>query len=248
MIPLKSDSEIQIMRQAGKILAEIMARVNSSLKAGMTTMEIDMLAENLINKAGVRSAFKGYKGYPANVCTSVNQEVVHGIPGDKCLKDGDIVGLDMGIEYQGFFSDIAVTVGIGEVSPRLKKLIEVTRKSLFLGIKQAKPENRLGDISYAVQDHVEKHGFSVVRQFVGHGIGKSLHEDPEIANFGRPHQGQVLKNGMVFAIEPMVNLGGWECEILSDGWTAVTKDGLASAHFEHTVAITDNGPEILTQL
>ncbi len=246
MIPLKSDSEIQIMRQAGKILAEIMARVSGSLKAGMTTMEIDMLAQELINKAGVNSAFKGYKGYPANVCVSVNQEVVHGIPGDKRLKEGDIAGLDMGIEYQGFYSDIATTVGIGEISPRLKMLIEVTKKSLFLGIKQARPQNRLGDISYAVQNYVERHGFSIVRQFVGHGIGRDLHEDPEIPNFGRPHQGQVLKKGMVFAIEPMVNLGGWECEILPDGWTVVTKDGLASAHFEHTVVITDNGPEILT--
>ena len=191
-------------------------------------------------------AFKGYRGFPSTVCISVNEEIVHGIPGERKLKDGDIISLDMGINYEGYFSDAAVTVPVGKISPEVKKLIEVTRRALCEGIKRAVVENQLSDISYAIQDYVEKNGFSVVRQFVGHGIGAQLHEEPEIPNFGRPHEGPVLKSGMVFAIEPMVNMGAWESRIMPNGWTAVTKDGSLSAHFEHTVAITDKGPQILT--
>ena len=216
------------------------------IRAGISTIEIDRLAEKLIREENVISAFKDYNGFPANICTSVNEEVVHGIPGQKMLKDGDIISLDAGINYKGYISDVAITLPVGRIDPKVKKLIEVTRNALSQGIKQARVNNHLSDISYAIQTYVEKQGFSVVRQFVGHGIGYSLHEDPQIPNFGLPHQGEVLKKGMVFAIEPMVNMGTWECKILDNGWTAVTKDGLPSAHFEHTVAITEEGPKILT--
>ena len=216
------------------------------IRAGISTIEIDRLAEKLIREENVISAFKDYNGFPANICISVNEEVVHGIPGQKMLKDGDIISLDAGINYKGYISDVAITLPVGRIDPKVKKLIEVTRNALSQGIKQARVNNHLSDISYAIQTYVEKQGFSVVRQFVGHGIGYNLHEDPQIPNFGLPHQGEVLKKGMVFAIEPMVNMGTWECKILDNGWTAVTKDGLPSAHFEHTVAITEEGPKILT--
>jgi methionyl aminopeptidase len=199
-----------------------------------------------MQKYNVKSAFKGYKGFPASVCTSVNEEIVHGIPSSRPLLEGDILSLDMGINYEGYFSDVAVTVAIGAVDSRRKKLIEVTKEALSVGIKQARRNNRLTDISHAIQNFVERNGFSVVRQFVGHGIGKSLHEEPEIPNFGMPHRGPTLQDGMILAIEPMVNMGTWESEITENGWTAVTRDGLPSAHFEHTVAITADGPEILT--
>jgi len=246
MIPLKSDYDLSMMRQSGKILAQIMMALKSGIKAGVTTAQIDAQAEELIRREGVLSAFKGYKGYPATVCTSVNEEIVHGIPGERCLREGDIVSLDLGINYQGYFSDAAFTVSIGTIPAQGRKLLEVTRCALFEGIRHAKVRNNLSDISHAIQDYVEKSGFSVVRQFVGHGIGRNLHEEPEIPNFGRPHQGPLLKKGMVLAIEPMVNTGGWESRLTDNGWTAVTKDGSASAHFEHTVAITEAGPEILT--
>jgi methionyl aminopeptidase len=211
------------------------------------TREIDELAEKLIREQNALPAFKGYKGFPATVCTSINEEIVHGIPSERRLKNGDILGLDVGVKYNGYFSDAAVTLPVGVVSAKVKKLIEVARKALAEGIKEARPGNHLLDISAAIQRQVEKNGFSVVRQFVGHGIGTSLHEDPEIPNFGQPHHGLLLEKGMVLAIEPMVNMGGWEAEISANGWTAVTKDGLPSAHFEHTVAITEKGPEILTR-
>lgn len=246
MIPLKSDKDLEILRQGGKILAKIIKRITECVKIGISTAQIDSLAEELIREAGCKSAFKGYQGYPATVCISLNEEVVHGIPGPRILKDKDIVSLDFGIEYQGYFTDAAVTLALGRTEPRTKKLIEVARKALSEGIKQAVVGNYLTDISYAVQDYVEKNGFSVVRDFVGHGIGTELHEEPEIPNFGRPRQGALLKSGMVLAIEPMVNMGTWETKILDNGWTAVTKDGLPSVHFEHTVAVTKNGPEILT--
>jgi methionyl aminopeptidase len=247
MIPLKSKRDLEMMRQAGKILAGIMQQIKESVKAGIATLDIDNLAQELILKENAVPAFKGYKGYPATICTSVNEGVVHGIPSDRKLREGDIISLDLGLNYKDYFSDIAVTLGVGAVSQEARKLIETTKNALGQAIKQAKVNNRLSDISYAVQSYVEKNGFSVVRQFVGHGIGKSLHEEPEIPNFGRRNQGVVLKEGMVLAIEPMVNAGTWECEVLADGWTAVTKDGAFSAHFEHTVAITDKGAEILTQ-
>jgi methionyl aminopeptidase len=204
------------------------------------------LAEELLRQEDVAPAFKGYRGFPATVCTSVNEEIVHGIPGERILKQGDIIGLDLGINYEGYFSDVAVTLAVGTINPRKKKLLEVTREALSEGIKEAKEDNYLMNISCAIQNYVERNGFSVVRQFVGHGIGKSLHEEPEVPNFGKPNQGPVLKKGMVLAIEPMVNMGTWESLILDNGWTAVTKDGMPSAHFEHTVAVTENGPEILT--
>lgn len=246
MITLKSAKDLEMLRESGKILASIMKRLEAFVKPGILTAEIDRLAEELVRKESAEAAFKGYKGFPATVCTSINEEIVHGIPGNRELKEGDIISLDLGINYEGYFSDTAITVGLGRINRGLRKLIEVTKKALFLGVKAARPDNNLSDISHSIQEYVETNGFSVVRQFVGHGIGHWLHEEPEIPNFGRPHQGALLKQGMVFAIEPMVNMGTWESEILSNGWTAVTKDGEPSAHFEHTVAITEDGPEILT--
>jgi methionyl aminopeptidase len=246
MIPLKSEQELAMLKKSGKILGKAMQRLQGFIKPGVMTSEIDRLAAELLKQEGAVPAFKGYRGFPANICTSINEEVVHGIPSDRVLKEGDIISLDLGVDYQGYFSDAAVTLPVGRINAQVKKLIEVTKKALSEGIKQAKQDNHLSDISYAIQTYVEGHGFSVVRQFIGHGIGCSLHEEPEIPNFGRPHQGPLLKSGMVLAIEPMVNMGSWECRILENGWTAVTKDGLASAHFEHTLAITDKGPEILT--
>jgi methionyl aminopeptidase len=246
MIPLKSEQELVLMRQGGKILAGILESLSKSIRSGISTLEIDRIAEDLMRQAKVESAFKGYKGYPACICISVNEEIVHGIPSQRLLKDKDIVSLDIGIYHQGYFTDAATTVSIGKIDRSSKRLIDVTKRALSEGIKKAKPGNRLTDISYSIQNYVEKNGFSVVREFVGHGIGRSLHEEPEIPNFGRPGEGPILKNGMVLAIEPMVNMGSWESEILDNGWTAVTKDRLASAHFEHTVAITSKGNEILT--
>ena len=235
-----------MIRQSGKILAKIMQKLREFIRAGISTQEIDQLAEELVCKENAIPAFKGYKGFPANICTSINEEIVHGIPGERRLENGDIISLDLGINYKGYFSDAAITLAIGGIETKTKKLIEVTKTALSEGIKQARVDNHLSDISYAIQSYVEKNGFSVVREFVGHGIGLKLHEEPEIPNFGRPQQGPILREGMVFAIEPMVNMGTWESKILDNGWTAVTKDGLVSSHFEHTVAITENGPAILT--
>jgi len=248
MIPIKSEKDLLMLRKSGKILAKITRKLREYAAAGIATLDLDAYADRLMQEEGVVSAFKDYKGFPAYICTSVNEEIVHGIPSARKLKEGDIIGLDAGINYQGYISDIAVTVGIGRINPTHKKLIAVTKAALNEGIKKARAGNHLSDISYAVQTYVERNGFSVVRDFVGHGVGFSLHEDPEIPNFGRPHQGPQLKSGMVLAIEPMVNAGSWESRILDNGWTAVTKDGSASAHFEHTVAVTDKGPEILTKL
>lgn len=246
MIPLKSEEDLAQIRRAGKITANIIRYLRDQVKEGITTREINDIAADLMHQEKVVSAFKGYKGYPAEICTSVNEEIVHGIPGERKLKNGDIISLDVGINYNGYFADSAVTVAVGKIDSRVKKLVEVTKKSLELGIKQARDGNHLFDISYAIQNYVEKNGFSVVREFVGHGVGKSLHEEPEIPNFGLPNRGPLLKNGMVLAIEPMINMGGWESKMQENYWTAVTKDGLPSAHFEHTVAITSSGPEILT--
>ncbi len=235
-----------MMRISAEILAGITRKIKEFVSVGISTLEIDRLAEELIKKENAKPAFKGYKGFPATICTSINEQVVHGIPSERKLKEGDIISLDLVLNYQDYFSDIAVTLAVGKINSKAHRLIETTKNALFEGIKQARIDNHLSDISYAIQSYVEKSGFSVVRQFVGHGIGKSLHEEPEIPNFGRPDKGALLKAGMVLAIEPMVNQGSWECEVLDDGWTAVTKDSFLSAHFEHTVAITDNGPEILT--
>ena len=247
-ISIKTKDEIAVMREAGGILSEIIDKLHSSLKIGMSTKDIDDEAQKLFNQYKVTSAFKGYRGFPASVCISLNQEVVHGIPSEsRILKDGDLISLDVGIIHKNYYADTAISVGLGQVSDQIKKLLDVTRESLYQGIAQAKVNNHLSDISHAVQTHVESHGFSVVREFVGHGIGRRLHEDPEIPNFGSAHQGPVLKEGMVFAIEPMVNMGTWQTRILGDGWTVVTSDGKPSAHFEHTILVTENGPEILTK-
>jgi methionyl aminopeptidase len=246
MIPLKSKQDLEMIGESGKILAKIMQKLREFIRAGISTQEIDQLTEELVCKENAIPAFKGYKGFPANICTSINEEIVHGIPGERRLENGDIISLDLGINYKGYFSDAAITLAIGGIETKTKKLMEVTKTALSEGIKQARIDNHLSDISYAIQSYVEKNGFSVVREFVGHGIGLKLHEEPEIPNFGRPQQGPILREGMVFAIEPMVNMGTWESKILDNGWTAVTKDGLVSSHFEHTVAITENGPAILT--
>lgn len=246
MIPIKSSEELELLREAGKILAKIMKEIQGFVKEGLSTQEINEFAEKAMLREKVIPAFKGYKGFPFASCTSVNAEIVHGMPSERRLKSGDILSLDLGINHRGYFSDAAITLPIGKVDSRAKKLVEVAKKALSEGIKQARPYKHLYDISHSIQNYVEANGFSIVRQFVGHGIGRSLHEEPEIPNFGRSHEGPILKSGMVFAIEPMVNMGSWESEITDNGWTAVTKDGLPSAHFEHTVAITEKGPEILT--
>lgn len=235
------------MKRAGKLLARIIEIISSKICVGTKLIDIDNWTQALIYNAGGRPAFKNYRGYPANICTSVNEVIVHGIPSEQKLKPGDILGLDVGMEFDGFFVDTAVTLAIGQISAELKHLVDTAKESLFLGIQQAKKDNHLFDISSAIQKHAERNGFSVVRDFVGHGIGKGLHEDPEIPNFGKAGSGLILKEGMVLAIEPMLNLGKPDVEVLDDGWTAVTKDRLPSAHFEHTVAITSTGPEILTQ-
>lgn len=246
MIPLKSETDLLMLRKSGKVLAKILKQLQELVRPGITTLEINRLAEELVKVEHVVAAFKGYRGFPAAICASVNEEIVHGIPGNRVLREGDIISLDLGINYEGYFSDAAVTVAVGRISPQKKKLIEVTKNALSIGIKETWPKKHLSDISCSIQDYVEKNGFSVVRQFVGHGIGKKLHEEPEIPNFGGQNDSPILKSGMVLAIEPMVNMGTWEAEILQNGWTAVTKDNLPSAHFEHTVAITDKGTEVLT--
>jgi len=246
MIPLKSQEDLKVLEKSGKILSSVMNRLKAIVIPGVLTREIDLLAESLIIQKGAMPAFKGYKGFPATVCTSVNEEIVHGIPGERALREGDIIGIDLGVNYGGYFTDAAVTLAVGKISPQVNELVEVSQRALDEAIKEAVAGNNLSDISSRIQSFVESKGFSVVRQFVGHGIGLSLHEEPEIPNFGIPHQGPVLKSGMVLAIEPMVNMGSWEAKILPNGWTAVTKDRFPSAHFEHTVAITKEGPRILT--
>ena len=247
MIPVKSALELAAMRDAGALLARIADKIRKHIVLGISTDEIDRIAEAAIIKEGALPAFKGYLGFPASVCASINEEVVHGIPSSRRLKEGDILKLDIGINLNGFFSDYAFTVAIGAVSSKVRRLIEATKKALELGIAQAKPDKHLFDISWAIQSYIEAQGFSVVRDFVGHGIGRKMHEAPEIPNFGQPKSGPVLKEGMVLAIEPMVNMGGWEVRIAENGWTALTKDHLESAHFEHTVAVTHTGAEILTK-
>ncbi|MBF0490002.1 MAG: type I methionyl aminopeptidase [Candidatus Omnitrophica bacterium] len=246
-IRIKSSQEIDILKKAGKILSLIIKQVGSSLTAGMTTKDIDEKVESLIQQYGVKPAFKGYRGFPACACISVNEAVVHGIPNQRIIRKGDIISIDIGIIYEDYYSDSAVTVGVGPVNPETQRLLEVTEVALYKGIEKACASRHLSDISHAVQSYVELHGFSVVRDFVGHGIGRQLHEDPEIPNYGQAHQGPVLKEGMVLAIEPMVNMGVHRTRVLNDGWTVVTEDGKPSAHFEHCILITSNGAEILTR-
>jgi methionyl aminopeptidase len=248
MIFLKSPEEIEKMSASGRVVAEILAEVRERIRPGVTTRELDQLADRLCAKKKAKAAFKGYRGYPFSLCVSVNEEVVHGFPSERRLVEGDIVSLDFGVLMDGYYGDAALTQPVGRVSPLAERLIRVTREALFRGLEKARAGNRLGDISAAVQGYVEGHRFSVVRQFVGHGIGRSLHEDPQIPNFGEAGRGILLKAGMVLAVEPMVNAGGYEVEIKEDGWTAVTKDRSLSAHFEHTVAITEDGCRILTQV
>jgi len=247
MIPLKSQKDLQMLKRSGEILARVLQNVQGIVREGITTLDIDSLSGKLILKEKALPAFKGYKGFPATACVSVNEEIVHGIPGPRVLLEGDIVSIDLGVNYQGYFSDAAVTLPVGKIEGPKKKLIAVASQALDIGIRQATVGNNLTDISHSIQSFVEAHGFSVVRQFVGHGIGTALHEAPEIPNFGNPHLGPQLKSGMVLAIEPMINIGSWEARITANGWTAVTCDSMSSAHFEHTVAITDKGPLILTQ-
>jgi methionyl aminopeptidase len=248
MIILKSLQEIEKIQQACRIVADALEAIKPLVRPGITTQDLDEFAERFIVSARAKPAFKGYRGYPKTLCTSVNNEVIHGIPSKTVeLKDGDIVSIDVGAIVDGFYGDAAVTVPVGTVSPQAARLIKVTEESLLRGIDQAVPGNRLYDISNAVQSHVESNGYSVVREFVGHGIGRSLHEDPQIPNFGPNGQGPRLKPGMVFAIEPMVNAGGSGTLVKDDGWTAVTVDGSLSAHFEHTIAVLSDGPRILTK-
>jgi methionyl aminopeptidase len=248
MITLKSKREIQLMRDASRIVAAVLQELRPFCKAGVSTCELDRAAEEKTRQQGAEPAFKGYRGYPRALCTSINHQVVHGIPGDTVLKEGDIVGLDFGVLYKGYFGDAAITLPIGRVSAETETLLRVTEECLYLGIEQMVPENHLSDLSRAIQDHAESHGFSLVKEFGGHGIGKSLHEDPMVLNYVSNGRGIRMRPGLVLAVEPMVNMGTDEVQILSDGWTVVTRDGKPSAHFEHTVAITENGPEILTRI
>lgn len=236
------------MAESCRIVAEVFEGIKKKISPGVSTKEINEFAESYIISRGARPAFKGYRGYPASVCTSINEQVVHGIPSSQKLREGDIISLDIGVFYKGFYGDAAVTLPVGSVSNQAMKLISVTEKALEAGMERAVAGNRLSDISSAIQGCVEAEGFSIVRSFVGHGIGRELHEEPQIPNFGKPGEGPELRPGMTLAIEPMVNEGGWEVVILNDGWTAVTKDRRLSAHFEHTVAITKNGCNILTKL
>jgi methionyl aminopeptidase len=247
VIELKSPREIGFMREAGHILADVSDRLRASVKPGLTTLEVDEDVESFITLCGAKPAFKGYRGFPATVCVSINEEVVHGIPSaHRRIKDGDIVGLDLGCIVEGYYADCALTLPVGEVGPDVLRLLDVTRESLERAVVECRPGRRLSDVSHAVQTHVEARGFSVVRAFVGHGIGRALHEEPQVPNFGDPGRGPLLRTGMVLAIEPMVTMGGCEVRILDDGWTAVTIDGSLAAHFEHTIAITDSDPEVLT--
>ncbi|MBI1883995.1 MAG: type I methionyl aminopeptidase [Chlamydiae bacterium] len=248
MIFIKSERELEKMRVAGRKTARVMEEVGRAVKPGATPLELDRLAFEVMKREGTDSAFKGYLGYPAHVCISVNEEVVHGIPRARLFQEGDIVSVDLGVIWQGFYGDMARTFAVGKVSELSLRLMKVTCESLEKGIEQCVAGNRVGDISHAVEMWVTSHGFSVVRDLVGHGIGTKMHEDPPVPNFGEAGVGPKLKSGMVLAIEPMVNEGGFEVETLQDGWTVVTKDGKLSAHFENTVAITENGPEILTKL
>jgi methionyl aminopeptidase len=248
VIIIKSPREIEQLKKSNAIVAEIFQKLKKAIVPGITTKELDQIAEEMILSRGAIPAFKGYRGFPATLCISINEEVVHGIPGQRRLKEGDIVSLDLGAILNGYFGDAAITLPVGELDLVAKRLLEVTEKALYIGIDQVKVGNRLFDISYAIQTWVESHGFSVVRDFVGHGIGKDLHEEPQIPNFGSPHQGPRLEKGMVFALEPMVNEGTYGVRILSDGWTVVTADGKRSAHFEHSIVITDGGAEVLSTL
>ena len=246
MITIKSAREIEIMRRSGKITSKTLSMLIKTVRAGMTTGEVDRLAEESIRAMGGIPTFKGYHGYKHTICASVNDEVVHGIPGGRVLSDGDLLSIDIGTTLEGYVSDSAVTVAIGNVSEDARRLMQVTQECLMLGIAQMQKGNRLSDIGAAIQQHAEKNGYGVVRDLVGHGIGTNMHEEPQVPNYGQPGQGPVLRSGLCLAIEPMITQGVFTVETLDDGWTVVTGDGKLAAHFEHTIAITDEGPRILT--
>jgi methionyl aminopeptidase len=249
MIHLKSAKEIEIMKGASKIVAEILLELRERIREGATTADVDKIAEELTLKKKAKPAFKGYRGFPASLCISVNDQVVHGIPSSKrVLKNGDIVGLDFGVIYDGYYGDSAVTVSIGQIPPEVDRLVKVTEQSLYKAIEQAVPGNFISDVSAAVQKVAEANNYGIVREFCGHGIGRSLHEDPPVLNYVQNGKGPKIKAGLVLAIEPMINLGTDKVRVLEDGWTVVTADGKPSAHFEHTIAVTPNGPEILTKV
>jgi methionyl aminopeptidase len=245
-IVIKSPDEVAVMREAGRIVAKVLQTLAGEVKPGVKTRDLDAVCAQELAKYGAQSSFKNYHGYPANICTSVNDEVVHGIPGDRMLREGDIVSIDAGVKFKGFQGDAAVTVGVGKISPEAKRLIEVTEAALHAGIAAANQDVRLGEISAAVQSYVEANGFSVVREYTGHGIGREMHEEPQIPNFGDRSEGPILRKGMTLAIEPMVNAGTWRTRVSDDQWTVVTADGSLSAHFEHTIAVTNGRAEILT--
>ena len=255
MIIIKSRDEIERIRESSRIVAEVLQTLREFIRPGITTWALNKKAEEVIKKRKARAAFKGYKpsfgsgAYPAALCVSINEEVIHGIPSTRrVIKEGDIVSMDVGVCYRGYYGDGATTVAVGEVEDRVKELLKVTEEALYRGIEAARVGNRVGDISFAVQSHVESHGFSVMREFVGHGVGKRIHEEPPVPNFGEPGRGPLLKEGMTIAIEPMVAMGSGEVRIKEDGWTAVTVDGSWAAHFEHTIAVLEEGPRILTEL
>ena len=247
-IVCKSSSEIEKMRRSGHVVRQVLEATRDAVAPGRSTMDLERVAERKIKDLGAKPAFKGYYDYPCVLCTSINNEIVHGIPSEaRVLKPGDIVSIDTGVVLDGYYGDAAITVAVGDLKPELQKLLDVTRESLEHGIEAARVGNTVGDVGAAVQEVVEKNGFSVVREFVGHGIGTRLHEDPQVPNFGKPGHGPKLRDGMVLAIEPMVNMGRPETRVLDDKWTAVTEDGSYSAHFEHCIAVTRNGPVILTE-
>jgi methionyl aminopeptidase len=247
-IIIKSDQEVGLMAKAGKIVAEVLQILKSEVRPGITTRELDNIAAKEVARLGGKPSFKGYRGYPANICVSINEEIVHGIPGKRILINGDLVSIDFGAIYEGFQGDAALTVGVGKLTPEASRLMEVTEQSLQAGINTAKAGARLGDVSYAIQEYVESKDLTVIREYTGHGIGRDMHEDPQIPNFGIKGQGPLLKKGMTLALEPMVCTGDWHTEVANNNWTVSTADGGLAAHFEHTIAITDSVPKILTTL
>lgn len=248
MITLKSESELKLMRASGKVVGQVLVELEKKIKPGVSTLELDKFAFEFFKKNDCVPAFLGYHGYPATICASVNDQVVHGIPDKRVLEEGDIVGIDVGAFYKGYCGDSARTFAVGKVRPEIQKLLQVTFQSLDKGIEQCRAGNRISDIGHAIQEYVEAQGYSVVKDYVGHGIGQAMHEEPQVPNYGKPHQGPRVVEGMCLALEPMVNMGGDEVRVLEDGWTVVTKDGKFSAHFEDTIAVLANGPENLTRI
>ncbi|HHF43282.1 MAG: type I methionyl aminopeptidase [Candidatus Aminicenantes bacterium] len=246
MIIYKSPQEIKMMRESARLVGQILQELKAMIRPGLKTIELDKYAEKRTKELGAEPAFKGYRGYPASLCVSINEEIIHGIPSERRLKEGDLVSLDFGVVYKGFYGDAALTCPVGEVSEEAQRLLAAAEGAFWAGVEYFKEGNYLSDISHAIQTYVEERGFSVIRSFVGHGIGYDLHEDPQLPNYGAPHHGPRLKPGLVLAIEPMIAAGGWEVEILSDGWTAITKDRSLAAHYEHTVALTERGPQVLS--